>query len=59
MPVHSKKYAQVGTLLFNKTSIEVLAEYSNYSNVFSTENAAELPENTRINKHIIKLEEDK
>ena len=34
-------------------------EYSDYSNVFSAENTAELPENTRINEHAIKLEESK
>ena len=37
MPVHSKKQAQVGALLFNEASTKVLAEYSNYSNVFSAE----------------------
>ena len=34
-------------------------EYSNYSNIFSAENIAELSENTRINKYTIKLEKDK
>ena len=34
-------------------------EYSDYSNVFSVENAAELPENTEMNEYAIKLEEDK
>ena len=59
MPVYSKKQAQVGVLLFDKASTKVPAEYSDYSNVFSAENAAELLENTRINEHAIKLEEDK
>ena len=59
MPVHSKKQAQVGALLFDKAFTKVPAEYSDYSNVFSTENATELPENTGINEHAIKLEEDK
>ena len=59
MPVHSKKQAQVGAPLFNKALIKVPTEYSNYSNVFSAENAAGLPENTGINKHAIKLEEGK
>ena len=58
MPVHFKKQAQikaqVGALLFNKAPTEVPAEYSDYSNVFSAEYAAELPENTRMNEHIIK-----
>ena len=34
-------------------------EYSDYSDVFSTENAAELPENTGINEHAIELEKGK
>ena len=57
--VHSKKQAQVKALLFDKASTEVLAEYSNYSNIFLMENAAKLPENTKINEHAIKLEEGK
>ena len=36
-----------------------MAEYSDYSNVFSAKNAIKLPENTGMNEHIIKLEEDK
>ena len=59
MPVHSKKQAQVEVLLFDEAPTKVPAEYSNYSNVFSAENAAELPENTRINEHAIELEEGK
>ena len=51
--------AQVGALLFNKAPTEVLAGYSDYSNVFSVENTAKLPENTGMNKHTIKLKEDK
>ena len=34
-------------------------EYSNYSNAFWVKNIAELPENTRMNKHAIKLKKDK
>ena len=59
MPVHSKRQAQIGALLFNEAFTEVLAEYSDYSNVFSVEYAAEFPENTRINEHAIKLKEGK
>ena len=63
MPVHSKRQAQietqVGALLFNKAPIEVLVEYSDYSNVFLAEYTAELPKNTGINEHTIKLEEGK
>ena len=51
--------AQVGALLFNKAPIEVPVEYSDYNDIFSAENAAELSENTGINEHAIKLENDK
>ena len=51
--------AQVGALLFDKAPTEVPAEYSDYSDVFSAENAAELPENTGMNEHAIELEEGK
>ena len=51
--------AQVRALLFDKALTEVPAEYFDYSDVFLAENAAELPENTGINEHAIKLEEGK
>ena len=59
MPMHSKKQAQVGALLFDKAPTKVPAEYSDYSNVFSPNNAAELSENTRMNEYAIKLEKGK
>ena len=34
-------------------------EYSDYNNIFLAENIAELPENTGINEHAIKLEQGK
>ena len=49
----------VWALLFDKTLIELLAEYSDYSNIHSAENAIKLAENTKKNEHIIELEEDK
>ena len=51
--------ALIGVLIFYKAPNNILAEYSDYSNIFSVENAAELPENTGMNKHVIKLEESK
>ena len=59
MSIYSEKQAQVRALLFDEAFTEVPAKYSNYSNIFSVENAAELLETTRINEHIIKLEEGK
>ena len=50
---------QVGALIFNKAPNEVPAEYSNYSNDFSAENAVKLPENIGIKEHAIELEESK
>ena len=46
-------------MLFDKAPTKIPVEYSDYSNVFSAKNIAELPENTGINKYIIKLEESK
>ena len=57
--VHSKRQAQIGALLFDKASIEVPAEYFDYSNVFSAENVAELPEYNRMNNYAIKLKKGK
>ena len=59
MPVHSEKQAQVGALLFDEAPTKVPVEYSDYSNVFSAQNVAELPENTGMNEHAIELEESK
>ena len=59
IPVYSKRQAQVEALVFDKAPTEVLAEYSDYSDVFLMENVVELPENTGINKHAIEPEEDK
>ena len=59
MPVHAQKQAQVRALIFNEASTEVLVEYSNYRDIFSAENAAELSKNTGMNEYAIKLEEGK
>ena len=59
MLVHSKKQAQVGALLFHKAPTKVLAEYSNYNNVFLVENTAELLENTGMNEYSITLKKGK
>ena len=39
--------------------IKVPVKYSNYSNIFLAKYVAELPENTKINKYTIALEESK
>ena len=38
---------------------EIPAKYSNYAHVFSFDLAMKRPENTEINKHIIKLIDEK
>ena len=57
--IEAQSGAQVGALLFNEAPTKVLAEYFDYSDVFSAENVAELLENTGINEHAIKLEQGK
>ena len=57
--MYFKKQAQVGALLFDKPPIEIPTKYSNYNNVFLAKNIVKLSENTRMNKHAIKLEESK
>ena len=57
--IKAQSAAQVKDLIFDKVPTEVLVEYSDYSNVFSIENAAELSEYTKINNHAIELEEGK
>ena len=59
MLVHSKNQAQIGGLLFTEAFTKVLMKYSIYNNVFSAENAAKLPKNSRMNEHTIELEEGK
>ena len=57
--IEAQSRAQVGALFFDEAPTEVWEEYSDYSNVFLAENAAELSENTGMNEHAIKLEEGK
>ena len=59
MPMHFKRQAQVGALLFDKAFTEDSVECSDYNHIFSVEYTAKLLENTKINEHVIKLEEDK
>ena len=57
--IKAQSKAQVRALLFNKTLMTVSAYYSNYSNVFSVENAAKLPKYIEINDHVIELKKGK
>ena len=55
--IHPSYQAQVATLTSEKTGI--LTEYFDFSNIFSSDFTAELPEYTRINDHPIDLLDDK
>ena len=57
MPIHPSRQAQVAALTSEETGIP--AEYSDFSDVFSSDSAAELPEHTRINDYPIDLLDDK
>ena len=57
MPIHPSRQAQVAVLTSKKTGI--LAKYSDFSNVFSSDSVAELPEHNRINDHPINPLDDK
>ena len=59
MTIYLSQKAQILGLIQNETFIKVLSKYADYAKVFSFNLAIELPENTCINKHAIKLEEDK
>ena len=65
MSVHLEKQAQikveaqVRALLFDKALIIVLAEYSDYKNVFLIENIAEFSKFIKMHNYTIKLEKNK
>ena len=57
MPINSSYQAQAAMLTSEKTGI--LTEYFDFSNIFSSDSAAELPEHTGINDHSIDLQDNK
>ena len=57
IPTHPSCQAQVAALTSEKTGIP--AEYSDFSNVFSSDSTAELPEHTGIHDHPIDLPDNK
>ena len=59
MAVYPSWAAQIGLLKANKAPTTVPTKYSNYTDVFSSELAAKLPEHTGINNHAIELEDGK
>lgn len=59
MVINSIKKAQIRALLFDKAPIAVLAEYSNYTNIFLAKNIVGLLKYNGINDYTIKLKKDK
>ncbi len=66
MPIHLSKAsqvqdnpAQIAALQWDKALTKIPAKYSDYADVFSSDLAIELPENTGMNKHVIELIEGK
>ena len=57
MPIYVSCQAQVAALISEETGIPT--EYSDFSNVLSSDSAAELPEYSGINDHPIDLLDDK
>ena len=51
--IHPSRQAQIASL--NAKEVTIPAEYSDYTEVFFSETAAELPEHTGINDHPIDL----
>ena len=61
MNLAKKSYVevQIRALIFNEVLTIILAEYSDYSNVFSMENISKLSENSERNNNFIKLKINK
>ena len=56
MPIHPAQEAQIALLVIKK--IQILSEYSNFSDVFLEKRASILLEATNPNQHAIKFQED-
>ena len=59
MTIHLLWAAQIVTLKQDESLIKVPPEYVDYADVFSFDLAMELPKNIGINKHAIKLQDNK
>ena len=59
LAVYPSRAPLLAALQQDKALTKIPLEYANYANVFSPDLAMELPENTSINKHAIKLSEGK
>lgn len=59
MTIYLECKAQIALLKAKKALIFVLAKYSDFTNIFSEELVAILPEYTKINTYAINLEKNK
>ena len=59
MMIYPAQAAQIAALKQDEILTEVPPEYADYADVFFFDLTMELPENTGINKHAIKLQDDK
>ena len=59
MAIYYSRAAQILALIQDKPPTKVPPKYANYADVFSFDLAMELPQNTGINKHAIKLQDGK
>lgn len=59
MTIHPLQEAWIAALKQNEISTKFLTKYLDFSNVFSETEALVLPEQTNLNKHVIKLKADK
>lgn len=57
--IESQSGTQVGVLLFDEAPTDILAKYSDYSNIFSAENVVKLLEQSRMNDYAIQLKKSK
>ena len=57
MLIYPARKAQIALLIAKEVKIQT--EYSNFADVFLKEKALALPEQTNLNDHAIKLENDK
>ncbi len=57
--IHHFWAAQIVALQWDKAPIEIPTEYFNYADIFLSDLAMELPENTRLNEHAIELVAEK
>ena len=59
MKMHLDRDVQIAALIADKALVTILAEYSDFEDVFSEESTALILEHTEINTHTINLKKSK